>query len=69
MVYTEIKTIKGRQYKYLRKCVRINGRVVHRTVKYLGPLKPRYRSQKKKAIRSDTYNGFESESSPHSWVG
>tara|TARA_Y100000031_G_C7882472_1_gene231413 strand:- start:246 stop:401 length:156 start_codon:yes stop_codon:yes gene_type:complete len=50
MVYTEIKTIKGRQYKYLRKSVRIDGRVVHRPVKYLGPVEPRYRSQKKKAI-------------------
>tara|TARA_Y100000031_G_scaffold114661_1_gene126834 strand:- start:37 stop:192 length:156 start_codon:yes stop_codon:yes gene_type:complete len=50
MVYTEIKTIKGRQYKYLRESVRIDGRVVHRTVKYLGPVKPRYKPQKKKAV-------------------
>lgn len=51
MVYTEIKTIKGRQYKYLRESIRIDGRVVHRTVKYLGPVKPRYKPQKKKAIQ------------------
>jgi len=48
MVYTEIKTIKRRRYKYLRESIRIGDRVVHRTVKYLGPVKPRYKTKKKR---------------------
>ena len=45
MVYTEIKTIKGRQYKYLRKSIRIGSRVIHKTVQYLGPVKPAYKKR------------------------
>jgi hypothetical protein len=47
MVYTEIKTIKGREYKYLRESVRIGDRIIHRTVKYLGPVKPKYKTKKR----------------------
>jgi len=47
MVYSEIKTIKGRKYKYLRESVRIRDKVIHRTVKYLGPVKPIYKTKRK----------------------
>jgi len=47
MVYSEIKTIKGRKYKYLRESVRIGDRVIHRTVKYLGAVKPIYKTKRK----------------------
>lgn len=43
MVYLEIKTIKGRGYKYLRESIRIGDRVIHRTVRYIGPVQPRYK--------------------------
>jgi transposase len=39
MVYTEIKIVKGRKYKYERKSVRFGKRVVHFS-KYLGPVEP-----------------------------
>ena len=48
MVYIEIKIIKGRKYKYLRKSVRIRNRVIHKTVKYLGAVKPKYKTKKKR---------------------
>ncbi len=47
MVYTEIKTISGGKYKYLRKSIRIGNRVIHRTVEYLGPVKPKYKTKKR----------------------
>ena len=39
MVYVEIKTIKGRKYKYERKSIRIGKKVFH-TSKYLGAVEP-----------------------------
>lgn len=39
MVYTEIKTIKGRKYKYERTSYRI-GKVVKHKSKYIGPVEP-----------------------------
>lgn len=39
MVYIEIKTIKGRKYKYERKSIRKGNKVIH-TNKYLGPVNP-----------------------------
>lgn len=39
MVYTEIKIIKGRKYKYERKSYRIGKNVKHKS-KYIGPLEP-----------------------------
>ena len=48
MVYIDIKTVKGRRYKYLRKSVRLkDGRVVHRNVKYLGPAGPIHKRRNK----------------------
>lgn len=39
MAYVEIKTIKGKQYRYERVSVRIGKRVTHSS-KYLGPVEP-----------------------------
>jgi transposase len=39
MVYIEIKTIKGRKYKYERKSMRKGNKIIH-TNKYLGPVTP-----------------------------
>jgi transposase len=39
MTYTEIKTIKGRKYRYERKSYRI-GRIVKHKSKYIGPVNP-----------------------------
>ncbi len=46
MTYIEIKTINGRQYKYLRKTIKIGERVVHTNVQYLGPVNPAYKYNK-----------------------
>jgi len=48
MAYTEIKMIKGRKYKYSRESIRIGNRVIHKTVKYLGPVKPKYKIKNKR---------------------
>ena len=40
MSYIEIKTIKGKKYKYERTSYRV-GDVVKHTSKYLGPLEPK----------------------------
>ena len=40
MAYIEIKTINGKQYKYLRKTVRDGQKMEHITLKYLGPVNP-----------------------------
>ena len=39
MVYLEIKTVKGKQYKYERMSIRKGDRVTHKS-KYLGPVHP-----------------------------
>ena len=46
MAYIEIKTINGRQYKYLRKSIKIGDRIVHTNVQYLGPVNPVYKYNK-----------------------
>ncbi len=40
MVFVKIKKIKGRLYKYLVKGYRVNGKVKHKTIKYLGAVEP-----------------------------
>lgn len=40
MSYIEIKTIKGRKYKYLRKTMRDGNNMKHITLKYIGPVDP-----------------------------
>ena len=39
MVYTEIKIIKGKKYKYERKSIRKGKKVIHLS-KYIGPIEP-----------------------------
>lgn len=48
MSYIEIKTINGKQYKYLRKTVRDGQKMNHITLKYLGPVNPTYKTGKKR---------------------
>lgn len=43
MTYTRIKTINGKQYKYLVTGKRIGGIVQQKVIKYLGPVNPIYR--------------------------
>ncbi len=43
MAYFEIKTINGKQYKYLRKTVRHGKKMEHISLKYLGPVEPIYK--------------------------
>lgn len=43
MVYTRIKTINGKSYKYLVAGKRIDGNVQQKVVKYLGPVNPIYK--------------------------
>ena len=45
MAYIEIKTIKGRKYKYERISYRV-GDVVKHTSKYLGPVEPKNKKKK-----------------------
>ena len=43
MTYIEIKTIAGRQYRYLRESKQLtDGRIVHPNLKYIGPVDPIY---------------------------
>lgn len=49
MTYERIKIVKGREYKYLVKGIRENGKVKQRVVKYLGPVKPLNKIQRKKS--------------------
>lgn len=48
MVYERIKKISGKEYRYLVTGKRINGKVVQKVVKYLGPKDPIYN---KKVLR------------------
>jgi len=45
MAFIETKTISGRQYKYLLKSYRSHGKVKHKMIKYLGPVKPKYKKR------------------------
>lgn len=50
MAYMEIKTVNGREYMYRRHSIRLpDGRVVHKNVKYLGPVNPIYQSRRRKS--------------------
>ena len=46
MAFIEIKTINGRQYKYLIKSYRVGNKVKHKMIKYLGPVKSRYKKSR-----------------------
>ncbi len=58
MAFTEIKTIKGKQYKYRRKSVRKGDKVVHPNIEYLGPVEPVYRTGKSKKPRKSNASVF-----------
>lgn len=55
MSYIEIKTISGRQYKYLRKSVRDGKKMSHITLKYLGPVNPVYKVGKRQSSNASVY--------------
>jgi len=58
MAFIEIKTIKGKQYKYLRKSVRKGDKVVHVNVEYLGPVEPVYKTGKSEKARKSNASIF-----------
>jgi len=55
MTYIEIKTIHGRQYKYLRKSIRDGKKVHHVTIKCLGPVTPIYKTGKSRKTNASIY--------------
>lgn len=55
MTYTEIKTINGKKYKYLRRSIRTEGKVKNITLKCLGPVDPIYRVKKKRKTNASLY--------------
>jgi len=55
MTYTEIKTIHGRKYKYLRKSIREGNKVRHVTIKCLGPVDPIYKTGKSRKTNASIY--------------
>lgn len=61
MVFTEIKTIKGKQYKYRRKSVRKGDKVVHVNVEYLGPVEPVYKTGRSEKPRKSNASIFVGE--------
>ena len=50
MTFEIIKNIKGREYRYLVKGVREGKKVRHKFVRYLGPVKPVNKPQRKKPV-------------------
>jgi len=55
MTYTEIKTIHGRKYKYLRKSIRKGKKVRHITIKCLGPVNPIYKTGRPRKTNASIY--------------
>jgi len=55
MTYIEIKTVHGRQYKYLRKSIRDGEKVRHVMVECLGPLHPIYKTKKSRKTNASVY--------------
>jgi transposase len=55
MTYIEIKTVYGRQYKYLRKAIRVGKKVQHINLKYLGPVNPVYKIEQKRKSNASIY--------------
>ncbi|MGZ7120260.1 MAG: helix-turn-helix domain-containing protein [Methanobacterium sp.] len=58
MAFIEIKTIKGKQYKYRRKSVRKGDKVIHVNVEYLGPVEPVYKTGKSEKTRKSNASIF-----------
>lgn len=46
MAYERIKMVNGKPYRYLVEGKRINGKVVQKVVKYIGPVEPVYGTKK-----------------------
>jgi transposase len=55
MTYIEIKTVHGRQYKYLRKSIRDGEKVRHVMIKCLGPVHPIYKTKKSRKTNASVY--------------
>lgn len=55
MVYIRTKVFEERVYRYLVKGVRINGLVKQKVVKYIGPVKPIYKLNKKRKTNASIY--------------
>lgn len=55
MVYIEIKTINGRKYRYLRRAVRVNGKMKKISLKCIGPVNPIYKLQNKRKSNASIY--------------
>ena len=50
MVFTRIKKIQNKEYKYLVKNVRVGKKVIQKVVKYIGPVNPIYHKEHKTNI-------------------
>ena len=57
MTYIEIKTIHGKNYKYLRKSIRDGDKVRHITIKCLGPVDPIYKTGRTRKTNASIYVG------------
>lgn len=55
MAYIEIKEINGKQYKYLRRSIRINGKMKKVNLKCLGPVNPIYRVRNKRKTNASVF--------------
>lgn len=55
MAYTRIKTINGRQYRYLVKGIRKDNKVKQEFVKYIGPVDPIYKVGKRNKTNASIY--------------
>ncbi len=62
MAYIEIKEIKGKKYKYLRRSIRVNGKIKKVNLKCLGPVNPIYRVRNKRKTNASIFvRGISSE--------
>lgn len=55
MSYIEIKKINGKEYKYLRRSIRTEGKVKKVNLKCLGPVNPIYRVRRKRKTNASIY--------------
>jgi transposase len=55
MTYERLKLIDGKEYRYLVKCVWINGKPVQKTMKYLGPADPIYKTGNKRKTNASIF--------------
>jgi len=55
MAYIEIKEINGKKYKYLRRSIRVNGKMRKINLKCLGPVNPIYRVRNKRKTNASIF--------------